>query len=133
VLLEFVRLVIINIIVNPQTCQIKKTIKVVPLPPLENCRGPYIYFYCIKKYLGPILPGSIELHHVVYLYSFLQSDAGVITFSQQNIFQTYLKSSIRCGVRGLPTAEQRYRNVNFYFSDLRKLLLHAIHMIPCGI
>lgn len=55
----------------------------------------------------------------------------MITFSQQNIFQTYLKSSIRCGVRGLPTAEQRYRNVNFYFNDLRKLLLHAIHMIPC--
>ena len=59
---------------------------------------------------------TMTISHMILL---LQTDAGQNS-NHQRTYQTYIKSSIRCAVQGVKSAEQRYQDVPFYFDNLRE-------------
>ena len=56
---------------------------------------------------------------ICHMILLLQTDEGQLSIHQKT-YQTYIKSSIRCAVQGVESAEERYQNVPFYFDNLRE-------------
>ena len=55
---------------------------------------------------------------MVMCYKILsQRDAGHF-IGHQKTYQSFIKSDIRCAVKGMKSDEERYRKIPFYFDDL---------------